>query len=193
MERKNDTYMFYVIGTKKFISELQSILIKNINISNTTLRSEHPHDLIMSISYQGINNIISIRDYLYNNATMFLSRKWMIVQNLKYRYKGVEQLKSEYNQIVKCYCYDKLSIRTIALTHKVSDSVIKKILKMYYVIMHDKTIYTNKLNKDKIDTMYSLYMNKKSYKEIAIQLNISESTVNKYVTAHKWGQLKREK
>lgn len=63
-----------IIGTEMFLNKIQDILVYNCNITKTKLHKSHPTE-ITRISYKGNKSIIKIRDYLYNNSTIYIKYK----------------------------------------------------------------------------------------------------------------------
>ena len=64
-------------GTINFLLPLQQILIKELNFSETKLEQRHKDrdNNIRSLRYGGINQCITFRDWLYQDATIYLERK----------------------------------------------------------------------------------------------------------------------
>jgi hypothetical protein len=70
--RKTNTRQVSILGTKEFLETIQSILLKECGISKTKIFKKNK---IYSISYGGNLVTNNIKNYLYNNATIFLDRK----------------------------------------------------------------------------------------------------------------------
>jgi len=68
---------FGFVGTTDFLLPLQQILMKELNFSETKLDQRHKdrEDSIRALRYCGINQCIAFRDWLYEDATIFLERK----------------------------------------------------------------------------------------------------------------------
>lgn len=63
-----------IIGTEKFLTIMQNILIENCDIKKTALHKSHSK-YITRISYKGNKSIRKIRDYLYRDAVTYLTYK----------------------------------------------------------------------------------------------------------------------
>ena len=74
----NKSNSFAIIGLKEILIPIQNILIDKCNASQTKLRryNNRPNIEIYDLVYGGKNNIISIGNYMYNNATIYLQRKY---------------------------------------------------------------------------------------------------------------------
>ena len=68
-------YCLEILGTNDFLNKMQNILCSECNIKRTKLHNVNRVKGLTRISYKGIKNLIKIRDYLYNNATIFLTYK----------------------------------------------------------------------------------------------------------------------
>lgn len=66
-------------GTENFCSELKKILNSKLNVGGSL-----SDDKIFSLTYSGKQEIIKILDYLYDNATIFLERKYKKYKYIKY-------------------------------------------------------------------------------------------------------------
>lgn len=73
----NKQKQFSFVGTIDFLLPLQQILIKELNFSETKLDQRHKDrdNNIRSLRYCGINQCIAFRDWLYQDATIYLKRK----------------------------------------------------------------------------------------------------------------------
>lgn len=73
----NNNRMFHLIGFDLFLVEVQSILIKKCFLNKTKFyyppRSD---DRIAELKFCGRNQCIKIRDWLYQDASIFLQRKY---------------------------------------------------------------------------------------------------------------------
>lgn len=68
-------YCMEILGTEKFLNKIQSIICLACNIKPTKLHNVNRVVGLTRISHRGIKNLIKIRDYLYNNATVFITYK----------------------------------------------------------------------------------------------------------------------
>lgn len=67
-----------IVGTEDFLICLQNILMKSLNVSKTKLCKRHKDkkDKITSLRYSGKGNVKKFRNYIYDNSTIFLNRKY---------------------------------------------------------------------------------------------------------------------
>lgn len=68
---------FSIIGYKQFISELNYIIAKNCNLNeNKIIDYKGKDERIGTIAFSGCRQCIKIREYLYNDAAIFMQRKY---------------------------------------------------------------------------------------------------------------------
>lgn len=72
---------FEILGTYMFLDKIQDILVEKCNIKKTNLHQSHP-ELLYRISYKGIKSLISIREYLYKDATVYIHYKYNKFYNI---------------------------------------------------------------------------------------------------------------
>lgn len=72
--RKANSYLFSLCGTKEFLTEVQKILMGECDLRKTKLtkRGENTYTL----NYGGYNQILRIKDFLYKDADIFMNRKF---------------------------------------------------------------------------------------------------------------------
>lgn len=76
-------YRFSIVGNKEFIERIQEIMVEEIGLSKTKLiHSSHHTDNVVSVSYGGNNNVERIYDWLYDESTIYLDRKYSRFQEL---------------------------------------------------------------------------------------------------------------
>ncbi len=80
---------FSIIGTKSFIQDLAKVLLKNCDLT-LGFTVEEKENKYYTISKRGSHNLTAIRDYLYKDATIFLTRK-------KDKFDGIKTIKKRYN------------------------------------------------------------------------------------------------
>lgn len=67
---------FSIVGFKDLIEGIQNILVEDLSLKKTNLyHSKYHKEGILYIVYGGIYNLRKIRDYLYKDATIYLTRK----------------------------------------------------------------------------------------------------------------------
>lgn len=71
---KRQRYILEILGTDKYLEKIQHILCEECDIKRTKLKGNRVKGLF-SIQQKGIKNLLKIRDYLYNNATYYLTYK----------------------------------------------------------------------------------------------------------------------
>lgn len=73
----SNSYFISFVGNADFIKKVQEILIKEINFSKTKLSKRHKDriDNIVTLIYGGNIQLLRFRDYIYKDATVFLTRK----------------------------------------------------------------------------------------------------------------------
>jgi len=71
-----------ILGTEKFLLEIQNIFANECNVKKTKLHKTHS-DGIVEIVYKGNTSIIKIREYLYKNATVYINYKHDRMYNIK--------------------------------------------------------------------------------------------------------------
>lgn len=72
-----------MLGTQEFLLQIQEIMINQCGINKTSLTSIKRVPGLMKMSYKGIKNILKIRDYFYDNATIYLTYKYEKFMNIK--------------------------------------------------------------------------------------------------------------
>lgn len=76
-EGKNK-YFFTICGTELLINKIQEILIKSCGLNKTKLdkpKIKSGNNITTIVRYSGNRQLIRIRDYLYKDAELFLTRK----------------------------------------------------------------------------------------------------------------------
>lgn len=75
---------FHFTGNKYFITSLQDFLIKNLGFNKTNLnfRFKERSPLVCTMEYSGRKNIKKLYDFMYKDATIFLSRKKRIFEEI---------------------------------------------------------------------------------------------------------------
>lgn len=68
-------YCMEILGTEIFLNKIQKIICSNCNIKATKLHDVKRVDGLTRISHRGIKNLIKIREYLYKDASIFLTYK----------------------------------------------------------------------------------------------------------------------
>lgn len=66
---------FNVVGNKEFMEGFQKTLIKSTGLKENKLMFHAHTENIRILEYGGTNVVKTIREYLYNNATIYLDRK----------------------------------------------------------------------------------------------------------------------
>ena len=76
---------FCFVGTINFLLPLQQILIEELGFSKTKLDQRHKdrEDSIRALRYCGINQCIKFRDWLYEDSTIYLKRKFDVFSSYK--------------------------------------------------------------------------------------------------------------
>lgn len=84
----NKRQRFSLVGTESFLTSLQSIITSELGITKTMLYkpSNTVKNNIAVLSYCGLNDCIKIQEYLYNNSTIYMERKYNKFNSLR---KGV--------------------------------------------------------------------------------------------------------
>lgn len=77
-------YCFSLIGTMEFLSRVQEILIDNCNLTKTKLDNRFPkrHTNIRNLRYSGNTQVQRIFNYLYKDATIYMTRKFEKFKNI---------------------------------------------------------------------------------------------------------------
>ncbi len=74
---KMGNYHFKIVGNVELLNEIQNILIKNCNLSKTTLSvCNKGKNNIVALQYGGNKTCLKIYNYLYNNSSLFMERKY---------------------------------------------------------------------------------------------------------------------
>lgn len=79
---KRQRWGMEILGTPDFLSKVQKILIKNCNVKETKLHNVNHVKNLTRISYKGIKSLMKIRDFLYENATIYLEYKYKKFYNI---------------------------------------------------------------------------------------------------------------
>ena len=77
-DRKNPnskTYQFNIIGMENPLRKIQEHLIKNVGVADNGLK-HRKSTIAVTIHYSGRNVCKRILDYLYQDATIYLQRKY---------------------------------------------------------------------------------------------------------------------
>lgn len=69
------TYQFNIVGRKDVLSKIQEILCSELNIARTTL-SERGYSSVGVIHWSGRKVVTKIMNFLYQDATIFMKRKY---------------------------------------------------------------------------------------------------------------------
>lgn len=74
---KNQDYLFSMISTFSFLEDIQTIMIKNLELNKTKLYNPKncKDNQLHILTYQGGRSIRKIREWLYKDATIYLTRK----------------------------------------------------------------------------------------------------------------------
>jgi hypothetical protein len=67
-------YVMEILGTPIFLNKMHSHICNSCNIYKTKLKNNRVNNLA-SICHKGIKQLIKIREYLYNDATIFITYK----------------------------------------------------------------------------------------------------------------------
>lgn len=73
---KRQRYTMEILGTQEFLDKIHNIICTECQIKPTALHDVKRVPGLTRISHRGIENLIKIRDYLYNNATIYLTYKF---------------------------------------------------------------------------------------------------------------------
>lgn len=71
---KRQRYCFGILGTPKFLTKIHKIICSECNIKETKLKNSRVKGLAQ-IDHRGIKSLIKIREYLYKDATIYLTYK----------------------------------------------------------------------------------------------------------------------
>ena len=80
---KRQRYCLEILGTKDFLNKFQNILCEQCHIKETKLHDVNRIKGLTRITHRGIRSLIKIREYFYNNATVFLTYKHDIFFNIQ--------------------------------------------------------------------------------------------------------------
>lgn len=74
---KNHDYLFSIVAPQNFLLKIQELMIKDLSLTKTKLYNpKNCKDTQLHIlTYQGRKNLLRIRDWLYKDANIYLSRK----------------------------------------------------------------------------------------------------------------------
>jgi intein-encoded DNA endonuclease-like protein len=72
-------YLFSIVGPYQFLEYIQNILIDNLQLNKTKLYNPKNCKInnLHILTYQGRNNLIKIRKFLYKDHTLYLNRKYL--------------------------------------------------------------------------------------------------------------------
>lgn len=70
---KKSDVKWSIVGTEDFVSEVQKIMIKELDLNKTRIKK---HRNAFYLEYKGGKQIRRIKEWLYNNSTIFLERKY---------------------------------------------------------------------------------------------------------------------
>lgn len=65
-----------ILGTKDFLNKIHNIICNECNIKQTKLHNVNRVKGLTRISHRGVKNLLKIREYLYKNATIYLTYKF---------------------------------------------------------------------------------------------------------------------
>lgn len=83
-KRKSTTYKFSVVSTKSFLKEYQKIILENIKISSCNIH-KYKDANIYDFTISGRKNLVKLKRFLYQNATIYLTRKKKIFNRIRLR------------------------------------------------------------------------------------------------------------
>lgn len=75
--KKRKSLYFSIVANEKFLTDIQNLLMINVDLSKTKFSQRHKNrnNFIMTMVYGGRFNCQKIFHYLYNDATIYLTRK----------------------------------------------------------------------------------------------------------------------
>lgn len=75
---KTNDYLFSIVGPLQFLEIIQNIFIKEIGLNKTKLYNPKNCKVtqLHVLTYQGKQNLLKIRNWLYANTTCYLNRKY---------------------------------------------------------------------------------------------------------------------
>lgn len=78
-ERKNGlkSYEVKVVGTEEFLTGIQNVFFEELNLNPVKLYQKKSNKAFQ-LQKGGRINFLTIRDYMYNNATVYLDRKYRV-------------------------------------------------------------------------------------------------------------------
>ncbi len=75
-------YCMEIIGTEEFLSIINKIISEKCSIKQTRLHNVNRVPGLTRISYKGVDSLIKIREFLYKNATIYLTYKFERFRNI---------------------------------------------------------------------------------------------------------------
>lgn len=72
---KRQRYCMEILGTPEFLKSMQKIICTECNVKETKLHNVNHVSGLTRISHRGVKSLIKIREYLYNNSTIYLTYK----------------------------------------------------------------------------------------------------------------------
>lgn len=76
-------FYFSIVSSKEFLESIRNVFINKLDLKENKLIKKHKQDNnIYSLNYSSKNDLIKIRDFLYKNSSLYLSRKKEIFYSL---------------------------------------------------------------------------------------------------------------
>ena len=72
---KSMIYQFTIVGRESVLLKIQDILVNNVGVTKNSLEKRKLSPVVV-IHYKGKNVVSKLMNYLYNNATIYLQRKY---------------------------------------------------------------------------------------------------------------------
>lgn len=174
---------FGLCGNKSVLELIRNYLNRTLNL--TSVGSLHIRKNGLSIiSYANQHDVLTISNYLYGSALIYLDRKYNLSKQAKISDKQTIILNIDENKLR--YLYDNLrSGKLVAKELGCSNGAIYKYLKKYNIKTNPtrqgervRNIKRLNLDKHELITLYTKYGN---INKIAIHMNRSPTTIKKYL------------
>lgn len=176
--------VFAITGTIKLISRIQQILINKLDLNKTCFDSTSENGTVVTLRYQGIKDVLKIRDYLYKDATIYLQRKYDRFFSFEYQNRGMELLIPNSQQIITMY-KEGLSTRVIAKKFNVNKNTLNKFLKQNNISPREKNETKISIIEQNKKDVINLYQNNISSIEIGKYYGVTNAVVLKFLK--RWG------
>jgi len=176
--------VFALTGAYRLILKIQQILINELNLSQTAFDTASDNHEVVTLRYQGVKNVLCLKEYLYKNANIYLQRKYDKFSFVKKIDYGQEKFSSFKESIIEQY-KNGSSTRQIAKQYGVNKNTITKFLRENNVTIREKHESLHSVIEKNKQEVITLYTGGESSAEIGKKFGVTAPVVIKFLK--RWG------